>query len=319
MILVCGEAVLDLQRRPGREPEAGAACFVAHPGGSPANTAVALARLGAPVGMCARLSASALGGLLRSHLESSGVDLRHCVEVPDPASLAFVDLDPSGAASYSFYVEGAADWGWRPGELPTDLPPDVTVLHTGSIASMRAPGRDAILEWLRHERRGRAVSFDPNVRPALVGTREDALRSVESSVGTADLVKASDEDVAWLYPGVGVQDVVDRWLDLGTSAVVVTAGSAGSEAFVRGARVARAARRVEVVDTVGAGDSFAAGLLRFLTREGLVGELRAGSLGSDALAASLDYAGAVAALTCTRAGADPPREDEVEHLLGSPA
>lgn len=315
MILVAGEAVLDLQRRAAGD--GGPAVFVAHPGGSPANTAVALSRLGERAGLVARLSSSTLGGLLRAHLEANGVDLARCVAAPEPASLAFVDLDPSGAASYSFYVDGAADWQWRLDELPSDLPDTVSVLHTGSIAAMRPPGRAAILAWLRRERSGRAVSFDPNVRPALVGPRDDARLAVEAVVEVSHLVKASDEDVAFLYPGAGPQAVAERWLALGAAAVVVTSGASGSTGYVRGGQVTRPARTVAVVDTVGAGDSFAAGMLCFLSREGLLGELRESRLAAEALGAALEFASAVAALACGRAGADPPTGAEVAELLGS--
>ncbi|HUY30900.1 MAG TPA: carbohydrate kinase [Acidimicrobiales bacterium] len=319
MILVCGETVLDMHRRApaAAGADADAACFVALPGGSPANTAVALARLGAESGLCARLSSSTLGALIRGHLSANGVDLRHCVDAPEPASLAFVDLDVAGAASYSFYVEGAADWQWRLEELPADLPDSVSVLHTGSIASMREPGRAAILDWLRRERRGRAVSFDPNVRPALVGPRPDARHAVEQVVSTSDLVKASDEDVGWLYPATPVAQVAARWHELGAAVVVVTSGADGASAYTRATQVSCPARDVAVVDTVGAGDAFAAGLLHHLTREGLLDDLRAARLGADALRTALDYAGAVSALTCSRAGADPPTGAAVDALLAA--
>lgn len=319
MILVCGETVLDMHRRApaAAGADADAACFVALPGGSPANTAVALARLGAESGLCARLSSSTLGALIRGHLSANGVDLRHCVDAPEPASLAFVDLDVAGAASYSFYVEGAADWQWRLEELPADLPDSVSVLHTGSIASMREPGRAAILDWLRRERRGRAVSFDPNVRPALVGPRPDARHAVEQVVSTSDLVKASDEDVAWLYPDTPPGDVVRRWQDLGASVIVVTKGPAGAAGYVRDGEVRCAAVAVDVVDTVGAGDTFAAGLLHYLVRAELAGDVRDGRLTAGHLGEALRYAGAASSVTCSRAGADPPSGVEVDAVLAA--
>jgi len=316
VILVCGEAVLDMLRAPaGDRP--GAPMFAATPGGSPANTAVALSRLGSETALCARLSSSSLGAILRDHLASNRVDLRYCVEAAEPASLAFVDLDTSGAAVYSFYVDGAADWQWSAGELPAALPASVQVLHTGSIAAARDPGRRAILDWIAREGLGRMVSYDPNVRTALVGPRESARPAVEEMVASADLVKASDEDVAWLYPDTPPGDVVRRWQDLGASVIVVTKGPAGAAGYVRDGEVRCAAVAVDVVDTVGAGDTFAAGLLHYLVRAELAGDVRDGRLTAGHLGEALRYAGAASSVTCSRAGADPPSGVEVDAVLAA--
>lgn len=317
MILVCGEVVLDVLRDPDQLASERPARFVGHPGGSPANTAVALARLGSEVGLCARISRSSLGALLREHLERNGVDLRYAPSAGEPASLAFVDVGSDGAATYSFYVEGTADWQWSLDELPGELPPNVTALHAGSIAAAVAPGRDAIASWLGRERGRRMLSFDPNVRPDLLGDAERARRWIEGIVAEVDLVKASEEDLAWLYPGDAVDDVAARWQAIGPSVVVVTLGPAGARGYGDGAPISRPARAVEVVDTVGAGDSYAAALLHWLEREQLTSEVTAGRLSADALGSALEFAAAVAGLACSRAGADPPRAAEVARLLAT--
>lgn len=316
MILVCGEVILDVLRDSAGLAD-GPAHFVGHPGGSPANTAVALARLGSHAGLCARISKSSLGGLIREHLVKNGVDLRYALAVDEPASLAFVDVGENGSASYSFYVEGTADWQWTLDELPPQLPPAVTAFHTGSIAAGTEPGRRAIANLLDRERGRRMLSLDPNVRPALAGNAQDARSWTERLVASVDLVKASDEDIAWLYPGASVDDVAARWHFLGASLVVVTFGVEGAAGYLEGDRVDRPARPVELVDTVGAGDSYSAALLHWLEREELTDQVVTGRLTPDALGKALEFAAAVAALACSRVGADPPTSAEVAALVAA--
>ncbi|MCU1495095.1 MAG: PfkB domain protein [Acidimicrobiaceae bacterium] len=317
MILVCGEVILDLLRDPGQDIVERPTRFVGLPGGSPANTAVALARLGSHAGLCARISRSSLGALLREHLSVNGVDLTYALDAKEPASLAFVDVGADGSAGYSFYVEGTADWQWKLDELPASLPAAVSALHAGSVAVAMRPGRSAIADLLTRERGRRMLSLDPNVRPALIGSAGDARDWIEALVASVDLVKASDDDVAWLYPGDSVDDVAARWRSLGPSVVVVTLGPNGALGYLRGERISRPARHVDLVDTVGAGDSYAAALLHWLERERLTTQVSRGELQPGQLGAALDFAGAVAAITCSRAGADPPRAEEVAALLAS--
>ena len=315
MIVVCGEVILDVLREPGARSGEVPVRFAGYPGGSPANTAVALARLGTAAGLCARFSSSSVGALLRAHLADNGVDLRYAVTSAEPASLAFVETDAAGVASYAFYVDGTADWQWSAGELPVELPGSVTALHTGSIAAGRPPGRQAILDWLELHRGRRLLSLDPNVRPDLLGARDDARAWTERLVETVDVVKTSREDLDWLYPGTSDDDVAAAWRALGAQLVVVTRGADGAVGYSAAERVEVAARPVEVVDTVGAGDSYSAGLLHFLDSRGLTAAAARGQLPDGALAAALDFADAVAVLACTRAGADPPRAADVEQLL----
>ena len=315
MSLVCGEVLLDVLFDPSQTSGDLPARFAGHPGGSPANTAVAVARLGSSSGLCARISCSSIGALLRRHLEVNGVDLSYSVDAQEPASLAFVDVSADGVASYAFYVDGTADWQWTVDELPAELPADVTALHAGSIAAARLPGRAAIATWFGGHRGRRLLSFDPNVRPDLVGSPSDARSWTEHMVGQVDLVKASIEDIHWLYPGRSADDVAATWRTLGARIVVVTLGPDGAVGYSETERVRAAARPVAVVDTVGAGDSYSGGLLHFLESEQLMSAAATGRLPHGALAAALDVADAVAVLTCSRAGADPPHADEVARLL----
>ena len=308
MIAVLGEVVVDLV-------EQGPGLYRAHPGGSPLNVAVGLGRLGRPTAMHARISADTFGRMFRRHLAASGVDDRGLVAAPEPSTLAVASLDADGVASYDFWLQGTADWQWTPAELAAPLGEDVIALHTGSLTLEVEPGASLVVELLRRERaRGRAtISYDPNVRLARRGTVAAGRARVEAVVDLADVVKASAEDLDWLYPGADPRDVARRWLrqrPRRPSLVVVTLGATGAyAATAAGVAQQRPARPVTVVDTVGAGDAFMSGLLDGLAAAGALGAYgRAALAGLDAVSLTrlLDHAGLVAALTCARAGADPP-------------
>jgi fructokinase len=252
-------------------------------------------------------------------MEANGLGLGACVSTTDQTTLAFAALDDERRASYEFYVRGTADWGWTDEELGC-LPPDVAAVHTGSLAAFLAPGADAILaRWRRWHAEGNLLlSFDPNIRPALVGLRAEAVSRVERFVAASHVVKASDEDLEWLYPDQDPDEAVRRWAQLGPELVVVTRGEDGCLAVRRGggAAVERPGRSVSVVDTIGAGDAFASGLLSGLAD---ATELQPGGverLSDDDLLAVLDRAILVSALTCERQGADPPSRDEYDEVAG---
>jgi len=305
MLTVLGEAIVDLVGEEGWR-------YRAHPGGSPLNVAVGLGRLGQPTSLAARLSRDAFGALFREHLDSAGVDPRHLVAAEEPSTLAVATLDAAGVASYDFWTEGTADWQWTAAELAGVVDDETVVLHTGSIALELEPGASRIVELLRRIRHaGRtAISYDPNVRMARRGSAAEGRRSVERVVALADLVKVSSEDLGWLYPGEDPVVAARRWSGIGPSLVVVTLGSGGAVALpAGGGQLARPAPPVTVVDTVGAGDAFMSGLLAALADRGAL-RPRADLSGVD-VAAVLDRACLVAALTCARAGADPPTLDDV--------
>lgn len=310
MITVVGEMLIDLV---GEGPDGRR--FTASPGGSPANVAVALARLGLDVSLLARISRDRFGRRLRAHLLDNGVDPRDLVDAAEPTTLAVATLDGDGNAAYDFYTAGTADWQWTAAALPDPLPDDVVALHTGSLALALPPGA-AVLEHLvarEFARQRVTIVFDPNVRPALAGARNTERERVERLVRSVHVVKASAEDVGWLYPDEGFEAVVERWLRLGPRLVVVTRGDQGAyAATASGTRVAVAAvpvDGVDIVDTVGAGDAFSGGLLDALLRRGLLGAGRddaLGALDAAAVRAVVAHACLVASLTCRRLGADPP-------------
>lgn len=302
MIAVCGEALVDLVPR-GDD----GTLYAALPGGSPANTAVALARLGAGALMLARLSSDGFGRQLRAHLSANDVDLSRAVAADENSSLAIVTLAEDGSAAYRFDVDGTADWQWTDAELGP-LPPEVTAVHAGSLALALAPGGAAVERLLVRERARCTVCVDPNIRPSLLPDLEATRRDVSRWLGLADLVKVSTEDLALLHPGQEPVQVARLWARSGPGLVVVTCADQGAFAVRAGAPdevVRRPAVPVDVVDTVGAGDTFTAGLLDALQRAGRLGG-RLDGLGADDTAAALDRGLRAAAVTCSRAGADPP-------------
>jgi fructokinase len=318
VITVVGEALIDLVGT-------GDATFRAFPGGAPANVAVGLARLQTPVSLLARIGEDAFGRMIRDHLTGNGVSTRDLVTAAEPTTLAVAVLDAEGRASYDFYVHGTADWQWESFELPDPLPADVTALHAGSLALALDPGARVIEEMLRREHRRGTVTImlDPNIRPALAQDRSDELTRVERQVALADVVKASEEDLAWLCPGEPLESVARRWRDLGPRLVVVTLGPEGAYALgPDGGELRRPSRPVELADTVGAGDAFCAGLLDAMDQADLLGAGAGGSLDAldtGTITTLLDRALLVAALTCERPGADPPFRADVDAATGPPA
>lgn len=310
-VTVIGEALIDLV------PAGDDGLFSARPGGSPLNVAVGLARLGMATSMMARLSRTAFGRAVRRYLASESVDVSACPDTTEPATLAVVSLDESLDAAYDFYTQGTADWQWTPEELDR-LAGETTVVHFGSIASWTEPGWRPIVDLVRRLRDTTEIvlSYDPNIRPALCGDRAETTAKVEQAVSCCHLVKVSEEDLAWLYPGVASATSAQEWLRLGPELVVVTAGPKGADAYTCGGTVATSpGRALQVADTVGAGDSFTSALLVALAygesmSPGLLGRTPAGDL-----AGALSFAVAASSITCTRIGADPPRAAEVEAVL----
>jgi fructokinase len=324
VLTVLGELVVDLLPVPDADagPEDTAPQYVARPGGNALNVAVAAGRLQTPVALLARLGTGPMAAALRRHAELSGVDVSGMVAASEPVSLAVVGLGPDGSPDYGFHVQGAADWQWTDEELDGVLPPATAVLHVGSISSWTPPGSDAIARLAERLSGTALVSVDPNLRPMLaggpvgaaLGNDPDGVRArLDRLVAVADVVKVSAEDLAWLEPDTtDLDDAAQRWAARGPALVLLTDGGAPL-------RVARPGRpllhrsppRVPVVDTVGAGDSLAAGLFSGLLAAGVTGRAALEGLTDDDLLGLVDDAALVAALNCTRVGADPPTAAEL--------
>lgn len=298
-ILIAGEALTDIvvDADGGRRE---------HPGGSPLNVAVALSRLGHDAHLLTAIGDDARGDAIRAHLDESGVQLTPASIRPGRTSTAEAVLDAHGAATYTF------DLIWDPDTAGLPEAPDA--VHTSSIAAVLEPGASTLSALLRRARGSSTISYDPNARPTLMGAPEDVRARIEENIALSDVVKASDEDVAWLYGTEDVEDVAASWRDLGPSLTVLTRGGDGAVAFSASGRVQVAPVQVEVVDTVGAGDTFSAGILDALAAKGLLGADRREMLAaipSDDLATVLRRAAALSAITVSRAGANPPWSHEL--------
>jgi fructokinase len=299
-IFVSGENVADLLT-------AGPGLLRIALGGGPANTAVAAAALGAEVSFAARFGSDAFGQAFRGRLEAAGADLGHARDVAGaPSSLALATVDATGAASYDFWLDGAADFAAT--ELPVAGPGDIQ--HLGSLAAYWPPGADVAERWI-DDSQG-TVTLDVNLRPIVMERQSDAVSRLGRLVRRADVVKASDDDLRMAYPGTDPEETARRWLGLEDSRaalVVITLGADGAIGLTRdGRRVHVPAPRIDVADTIGAGDAAMGALLARLAANGVAGVC-------DSLEGTLHHAVAVAALACTKAGAYAPSADEVEAYL----
>ena len=308
-IAVVGEIVADAVLPPGGVVD-GVAHPTVHPGGGPANTAVALARLGTTARFAGRLSNGALGALCRAKLEGSGVDLSTSVVVDRPATLAIARLDAGGAASYEFYTEGTADWGWTDEFLAPVLDAQggaaghPLAIHTGTLALALQPSGTAIENLLARARGGLTISVDPNLRTNLVPAIVYRQR-IDGWAALSDIIRLSEDDLDQLWPGWTPGQAATHLHQLGVALVVVSLGGAGAFASLRGEQITVPIAPTSLVDTVGAGDSFHAGLLHHLVEAGALGG-RLDHLTIGQTGAALEFAARVAAVTCSRPGADPP-------------
>jgi fructokinase len=292
--LVIGEALIDIVEREGRP-------LGEHVGGSPLNVAIGLGRLGRDVDFLTHIGDDERGRRIVDYVEASGVRLVPGSITAARTPTALARLDENGAADYVF------DIAWELAGTPEVAPP--IVAHTGSIAAYLAPGCLATAALLDAYRPSATVTFDPNVRPALITDREEVVGRIDRLVEKADVVKASDEDLRWIDPDLGPEKVAQSWLASGPSIVAVTLGERGAFAVCAAGLVRVPARPVDVVDTVGAGDSFMTGLIDALWTLGLLGASRRSDLAridTDTLEGVVRAAALASAVTVARAGADLP-------------
>ncbi|ACL42567.1 MULTISPECIES: carbohydrate kinase family protein [Micrococcaceae] len=303
VLTVIGESLIDRIQSKTR------ALVADHVGGSPLNVAVGSARLGVPTRFVTHIGEDEYGELISSHLGDNGVEV--VTGGTAPTSTATATLGPDGSASYEF----ALDWDLSSASLTAWANIETsTHLHTGSIATMLMPGARTVHALLADARETATISYDPNCRPTIIQDVDFARRQAELFVGISDIVKASDEDMIWLYPDMSVEAAMQYWLEQGPSLVIVTRGADGPIALTRQARVELPADRITVADTVGAGDSFMAALIAALDQLDLLApsnrrELLA--LDHERLQVILHYAIKASGITCSRAGANPPHLSEL--------
>lgn len=301
MVVVCGEALIDVIRT-----HDGAARSTA--GGGPFNTARGLARLGVPVAFLGRLSGDEWGRELARILAADGASLELTSTGPEPTTRAIAEIDREGRARYRFEVEGTSAPQLTRSDVPAHLPEGVTAVHAGSLGLVLEPMASTLLDLLDREHDRSVVMIDPNVRPGLM---PDAAyrRRLRRTMSRSTIVKASDKDLEWIYPGVAHVDAARALARDGVALAVVTLGRTGAFGVHRGVEVAVAAPDVRVADTIGAGDAFGAALLAWLHDHGMVRrDLR---LDRAQLQDALEYACMGAAVTCSRAGAEPPWKREM--------
>ncbi len=306
-ILAIGEALVDIV-----SPISNPGATIEIPGGSPANVAMTLGRLGRNVALQTWIGRDARGDVITKHLGDS-----HVFVTPESAGAthtptALATLDEHGAATYTFELE------WAP-TPPIHVSQTALVVHAGSIATVIEPGAPAVLDALVSARQHAIITYDPNARPAIMGSPEESLAMVNKFVAVSDVVKVSDEDIAWLTGGRAVEDVLRDWLTMGPAIVIVTRGERGALAHtVSGVRRAAVPADVAVVDTVGAGDSFMGGVIDALWSLGLVGATSRPALHNlddDQVRTILDRASAVSEITVSRSGANPPWLGELAGVL----
>lgn len=301
-IVVAGEALVDVTVGAGGE-------LAGHLGGGPYNAARTIGRLGQPVSYLGRLSSDRFGTRLRGALAADGVRLDAVVETGDPTTLAVAELDERGTATYRFYTQGTSAAGLTGPDALGALPDQVSAVCVGTLGLVLEPIATTLEGVVERISGSALIAVDPNCRPTIIDDPVSYRERLGRIVAFSDVVKVSDQDLEWLNPGVEATEAARLLLEQGAALVLLTRGGEGVTVLVEGAETHVPAPAVDVVDTIGAGDAFFGGFLAWWRREGL----RADDLGrSEAVLAATRFACLVAARTCERAGADPPRRRDVD-------
>ena len=304
VILVAGEALIDLV-----PSSAAIDGLAAHPGGGPFNAARTIGRLERPVAYLGRLSRDRFGKRMEALLAEDGVRLDSIVHTDDPTTLALADVDEQGVARYRFYTEGTAAAGLTPEAALAARPDDVQIVHAGTLGLVLEPLASALEAVIERLSRHAMIFIDPNIRPAVIPDAEAYRARLRRVLAMSHVLKVSEEDLDWLAPGRRSVDAVRELLDGGPAVGLLTRGPSGALVITRTAEVAVPSPRTKVVDTIGAGDAFGGGFVAWWHARGL-GRDDFGHI--DSAVAATEYACLVAARTCARPGASPPRLAELE-------
>ncbi len=281
---------------------------VAHVGGGPANTAKALARLGHDVQFIDGISTDEYGVAARKELLDDEVKLDLALTSDKPTCLAIVSLDANGGASYEFKIDGTATFDFNLNWLPDPSRYKPQVLHIGTLVTVIQPGADVLYDWAMQVAEFAPIVFDPNIRPSVMGDRDLYETAVEKWAALSSVIKVSDDDMAWLYPGQNYVDVAQRWINDGAALVVVTRGSQGIIGITADGSVEVDGAKITVADTVGAGDTVGAIIVEAMIEKGIL------ALTGDVLKAVLHRAAVAAGITCSRKGAQPPYKHELKNV-----
>ncbi|NRP71829.1 Fructokinase [Ensifer psoraleae] len=306
MIVCCGEALIDMLPR---DTAAGESAFAPYAGGAIFNTAIALGRLGIPTGFFTGLSDDMFGDILRVTLKAANVDFGPCAILPLHTTLAFVKL-VNGHASYAFFDENTAGRMITKDHLPA-LGEFCEALHFGAISLIPEPCGSTYEALMMREHEKRVISFDPNIRPGFIKDREAHLGRMNRMAAMSDIIKFSDEDLAWFGMEGSHDELAAEWLKRGPKLVLITKGADGAVGYTRNHKVEVAGERVTVVDTVGAGDTFDAGVLASLKLNNLLTKNNVANLSDAAVRQALALGAKAAAVTVSRAGANPPWQYEI--------
>ena len=295
---VVGEVLIDLiPDGSGRKPIVG---------GGPANTAKALSKIGIDTQFIDGISTDEYGQMAKNDLVNAGVKLDYVKYSDKPTCLAIVSLSDSGSATYEFVIENTSTFDFTPDWLPNPQTEKPALLHIGTLATAIEPGASVLYEWAKSVGKIAPIVFDPNIRPAVLGNRDEYLKKVEKWVVISSAVKVSDEDLHWLYPGGVINEIANNWLELGVELVVVTLGEKGITAYRKNEQISVDALTVVVADTVGAGDTVGAILAEAIVKDGL------SILSGAKLEMMLKRAAKAASITVSRSGANPPTLKEIE-------
>ena len=298
---MCGEVLIDLI--PGAD-----GVHVPHVGGGPANTAKALARLGHDVQFIDGISTDEYGVAARKELLDDEVKLDLALTSDKPTCLAIISLDANGGATYEFKIDGTATFDFDLKWLPDPSRYKPQVLHIGTLVAVIQPGADVLYDWAMQVAEFAPIVFDPNIRPSVMGDHDLYEAAVEKWAALSSVIKVSDDDMAWLYPGQKYEDVAQRWINDGAALVVVTRGSNGIIGFTQDGAVEVDGAKITVADTVGAGDTVGAIVVEAMIEKGIL------SLTGDVLKAVLHRAAVAAGITCSRKGAQPPYKHELKNV-----
>ena len=307
-VLVIGEALVDVVHGINGE-------IKNIPGGSPANTAVALARLGTKTYMKARTSSDQFGTEIRNYLTNQNVNLDYSFVVDSPSSVIDAVIQKDGSAKYEANLNGAADYGWTFAELNQEIDPDIQIVQLGSLTSYVEPGATNVEKWFAQLRQSDKylLTFDPNIRHPLDGQNEKDVRNRAKRLASlSHVVKASDEDLNWIFSNDNPKDSAINIIKSGASLVFVTLGKKGAFVVNKKLEIIEVpAKEIEVIDTIGAGDTFAAALITQLLENSWINENELEKLKTTDLTAILTNCALAATITCSRQGANPPHRHEV--------